>query len=112
MGSISCDGEAVEFDDRVLAHLQIVLVQQFRAGQPVLLSWLDPLSEGDGRSAIWLTPAAILHFKFTGSRSPSIDRQWLDNLGRSASSGPGIIVTNDHGELIRATSHHLIRQPR
>lgn len=106
MGSISCDGEVVEFDDRLLAHLQIVIVQKFRANERFLLSWLDPLSKGDGRSAIWLAPENTVHFKFVGSRSPAIDRAWLDVLTRSASSGTGLIVTDEHGDLARATGHH------
>ena len=105
MGTISCDGEVVEFDDRLLAHLQIVIVQKFRANERFLLSWLDPLSQGDGRSAIWLAPENTVHFKFVGSRSPAIDRPWLDALTRSASAGTGLIVTDDKGDLARATAH-------
>ena len=107
MGSIMCDGEVVEFDDRVMAHVQIVLVQRFRSNEPVLLSWLDPLGQGDGRSSIWLTPNAIVHFKFEGSRSPAINRQWLDALAQAAASGAGLIVTDERGQLLRADTHHL-----
>ncbi|WP_375388586.1 ATP-dependent DNA ligase [uncultured Amnibacterium sp.] len=107
MGSISCDGRVVEFDDPLLAHLQVVMVQKFRAGEPFLLSWLDALDEGDGRSSIWLTPHAVVHFKFAGSRAPAIDREWLELLSQSASSGSGLIVVNAKGELQRAAG-----QPR
>lgn len=110
MGSITCNDQVVEFEDRLLAHLQIVIVQKCRAGEAFLLSWLDPLTEGDGRSAMWLTPTAVVHFKFVGSRSPSIDRRWLDALTRAASSGPGLIVTNPAGELARAQSHHHVHR--
>jgi hypothetical protein len=110
MGSISYDSTIVEFEDRVLAHLQIVIVQKFRAGEPFLLSWLDPLSEGDGRSAVWLTPDSPLHFKFLGSRAPAIDRAWLDALARAASSGHGLIVMNENGELVRATASRTLRR--
>lgn len=109
MGSISCDGDVIEFDDRVIAHLQIVLVQKFRANEPVLLSWLDALGEGDGRSSVWLTPNAVVRFKFLGSKTPSIDRQWLGSLSGAASSGPGLIVRDESGDPIRATSHHVDR---
>jgi hypothetical protein len=110
MGSITYDGTVVEFDDRLLAHLQIVIVQKFRAGDRFLMSWLDPLSEGDGRSALWLTPDFPMHFKFLGSRVPQIDREWLDRLMVAASSGSGLIVVDEQGHLQRATSaHQLIR---
>jgi hypothetical protein len=103
MGNISYDGTVVEFEDRLLAHLQIVIVQKFRAGEAFLMSWLDPISIGDGRSALWLTP---------GSRAPTIDRQWLDLLTRSASSGPGLIVMDEHGDLARAINQHELGRYR
>ncbi|MGN6743385.1 MAG: DUF7882 family protein [Amnibacterium sp.] len=107
-GSINYDGNVVEFDDRVLAHLQIVIVQKFRAGEPFLLSWLDPLDQGDGRSSTWLTPEFPIHFKFLGSRVPAIDRQWLEALTAAASSGPGLIVSNERGDLVRAHRQHPV----
>jgi hypothetical protein len=111
MGSLTCDGKVVDFDDRLLAHLQIVIVQKFRAGEPFLMSWLDAMSTGDGRSSVWLTPESPVHFKFAGSRSPTIDREWLDVLLRAASSGPGLIVTTKTGELARSTGHHDLGHP-
>jgi hypothetical protein len=112
MGNISYDGTVVEFEDRLLAHLQIVIVQKFRAGEAFLMSWLDPISIGDGRSALWLTPSSPIHFKFLGSRAPTIDRQWLDLLTRSASSGPGLIVMDEHGDLARAINQHELGRYR
>ncbi|MDQ1531984.1 MAG: hypothetical protein QOE37_2089 [Microbacteriaceae bacterium] len=111
MGSITCAGKVVEFDDPLLAHLQIVIVQKFRAREAFLMSWLDAASTGDGRSAMWLTPDAPVHFKFVGSRSPEIDREWLDVLSRAASSGPGLIVTDKHGVLARSTGQHDVGRP-
>jgi hypothetical protein len=108
MGSISYDGTVVEFEDRLVAHLQIVIVQKFRARESFLMSWLDPLRIGDGRSAVWLTPGSPMHFEFVGSRSPAIDREWLDLLTRSAESGSGLVVMNERGELVHATNQHEV----
>ena len=102
MGAITYDDMVVEFDDRTLAHLQVVIVQRFTAGRSVLLSWLDALATGDGRSSMWLTPHAPLHFKFVGSRSPAIDRAWLDRLFEAASSGAGLVVVDAEGAFVRA----------
>lgn len=103
MGTISYDRTVVEFDDRVLAHLQIVIVQKFRAGERFLMSWLNPVGAGDGRSALWLTPDCPIQFSFVGSRSPAINREWLDQLMEAASTGRGLIVRNAQGELLHAT---------
>ena len=108
MGSITCAETVVDFDDRTLAHLQIVIVRRFIAGRSVLLSWLDALADGDGRTSIWLTPAAPLHFRFAGSRPRAIDRAWLDLLGRRADSGAGLVVCAQDGSLLRAEDQRRV----
>ncbi|WP_297345228.1 hypothetical protein [Amnibacterium sp.] len=42
MGTLTYDGTVIEFDDRTLTHLEIVIVQRFRTGNGVLLSWVIP----------------------------------------------------------------------
>ncbi|BDI22627.1 ATP-dependent DNA ligase [Herbiconiux sp. L3-i23] len=103
MGSLSYDGTVIAFDDRLLAHLQIVIVQQFRRRESFVMSWLDALSVGDGRSSIWLHPDGDVFFKFDGSRAPSINKAWLDALTVSARSSHGLVVTQENGELARST---------
>jgi hypothetical protein len=99
MGSLTYDGTVIQFDDRVLTHLQIVIVQKFLKHESFLMSWKDGLSVGDGRGAIWLAPDIPIYFKFVDSKVPEIDRDWLLTLGRSADSSTGLIVANDKGEL-------------
>lgn len=103
MGVLVYGGVEIEFDDRLLAHLQIVIVRKFRSGESFLMSWLDAVSVGDGRSAIWLSPGFPVYFKFLGSRVPAIDREWLRTLGESADSSSGLVVTDERGALARAT---------
>lgn len=38
MGSLRYDGQWVEFDDDVLAHLQIVIIGKLRRGESFLMS--------------------------------------------------------------------------
>jgi hypothetical protein len=104
MGSLTYDGMVIEFDDRVLAHLQIVMVQKLRRGESFLMSWRDSLNSGDGRAAIWVSPTIPLYFKFLGSKVPTIDKDWLHELGKSAESSTGLIVTNEKGELVDANA--------
>ena len=68
---LTYDGLVVQIDDRVLAHLQIVIVKKLRKGDGFVMSWKDSPSVGDGRSAIWLHPTIPVHFKFEGGRVPS-----------------------------------------
>lgn len=109
MGTMTYDHTVVEFDDRTLAHLQIVIIRKFRAHEGLLMSWLDPISIGNGRSSMWLSPDAPLHFKFFGSRTPVVDRAWLELLTQSASSGAGLIVLHEDGTLAHAADQHGLR---
>jgi hypothetical protein len=103
MGSITYDRVVIQFEDRLLTHLQVVIVQQFRRGESFAMSWLDALSVGDGRSSIWLHPDGDLYFKFTGSRVASLSQDWLDMLTTSARSSHGLIVTEEDGRLARSS---------
>jgi len=94
---------SVEFDDRLLAHLQVAIVRKFRRNETLVMSWLDPLSVGDGRSSVWLTPNVPAYFKFYGSRVPRINETWLQTLADSANSSTGLVVTDEDGEFARAS---------
>lgn len=99
MGFMLYDGTTVQFEDRLLAHLQIIIVQKFTKKESFLLSWKDGPSFGDGRGSIWLSPNLPLYFKFLGSKSPEINREWLLALGKSADSTSGLIVVDEDGKL-------------
>jgi hypothetical protein len=101
VGTLAHGGVAVDFEDRLLAHLQIVIVQRFRRNEPLLMSWLDSQSVGDGRSSLWMTPDQPVYFKFAGSRVPVIDEAWLRLLTESAASSTGLIVRAPDGALAR-----------
>ena len=93
MGKLIYDNSEVEFDDRVLVHLQIVIGAKLRRGEGFFFSWHDQASIGDGRSSIWLHDNIPLYFKYYGSRTPSLNRAWIDALTASANSGQGLLLT-------------------
>jgi hypothetical protein len=103
MGTLIYDGSAIHFDDRTLAHLQIVVVNKLRRHEGFAMSWRDSGEVGDGRSTIWLDPSIPLYFKFDGSRAPEISRDWLSVLMESAESSTGLIVTDEDGASVTAT---------
>jgi hypothetical protein len=102
MGSITYDRTCIEFDDRLLAHLHVVIMQKFRRGESFPMSWLDSIAIGDGRSSIWMAPTVPVYFKFAGSRMASISRDWITALTLSAGSSTGLIVSNEDGTAARA----------
>lgn len=103
MGMMSYDTLSVQFDDRVLAHLHVVILRKFRARESFVMSWADGVVTGSGRTVIWLTPSLPIVFKFAGSRSPEIDQAWLDILSASADGPRGLVVADPQGNLIKST---------
>jgi hypothetical protein len=41
----------------------------------------------------------LMHFKFEGGRTPTINPDWLAELEESANSSRGLIVTTENGYL-------------
>lgn len=91
MGKLTYDSTlTVDFDDRVLAHLQLVIGAKLRRGESFFFSWRDEQSVGDGRSSLWLHPTVPLYFKYAGGRPPAINRAWIDALMATANSPMGL----------------------
>lgn len=86
---------AIPVDDRALAHLRFVILTKFRRGESFGFSWAKSSNEGSGRSTVWLHPSIPLQFEFEGSRSPSMNRQWLEDLTRQAATSGGLVVTEE-----------------
>ncbi|MFM9921239.1 ATP-dependent DNA ligase [Lacisediminihabitans sp. H27-G8] len=80
----------VTFDDRALFHLQIVITAKLRRHESFLFTWTNPLSDGGGRSSIWLHPSNTMMYRFSGSRMPLVNREWINLLMESANSGGGL----------------------
>jgi hypothetical protein len=100
MGSLlyGSAGISVDFEDRALMHLQIVITAKLRRQESFLFSWTDSVAEGSGRSSIWLDPSIPLFFRFNGNRIPKINRDWIDVLMKSANSGSGLIFAAEPRE--------------
>ncbi|MET4636865.1 hypothetical protein ABIE24_000076 [Mycetocola sp. 2940] len=93
MGKLFYDSTlTVDFDDRVLAHLQIVIGAKLRRGESFYFSWKDDPAVGDGRSTIWLAPNIPLHYKYFGSRLPALNREWIIALSASSNSAGGLQI--------------------
>jgi hypothetical protein len=93
MGTLMYDSTSkVDFDDRTLAHLQIVIGAKLRRNEGFYLSWKDDTSIGDGRTTIWLHPSIPLLYKYFGSRPVTINAQWIERLTIVAHSSNGLHV--------------------
>jgi hypothetical protein len=106
MGKFIYEGAIkADFDDRLLAHLQIVIGSKLRRGESFHFSWRDDPSIGDGRTTVWVHSQASLVYKFYGGRQPQLNRSWVDALAYTANSLTGLHVVpepadvGDRGEL-------------
>lgn len=114
MGSLiyGMAGIEVSFDDRVLAHLELVINAKLRRHESFMLSWRDAPAVGDGRSSIWLDTAIPLYFRYSGSRPPLIDKEWLEQLAVQAGSTRGLVLGEDplSDEPLKASDNSVKRK--
>jgi hypothetical protein len=96
MGKFLCGSHIdVEFDDRVLAHLQVVIGAKLRRGESMLFSWRDSTDSGDGRTTTWVHPTSDVTFKYYGHRKPTINAEWVDLLMLEANKPGGLQLTEE-----------------
>ncbi len=81
---------AIEFDDRVLAHLQVVILSKMRRNESFAFSWEYGREAGSGRTTVWVHPSMNLRFRYNGSRAPELNRAWLEELSVLANSANGL----------------------
>ncbi|TFB67433.1 MULTISPECIES: ATP-dependent DNA ligase [Cryobacterium] len=93
MGKLTYDSSiTVDFDDRVLAHIQLVIGAKLRRGESFYFSWRDDPLVGGGRSTVWMHPGISLAYKYFGSKTPTLNRDWVEALSLSANSATGLQI--------------------
>ncbi len=95
MGTLHYGGEEFEFDDRVLAHLQVVISTKLRRSEDFFLTWLVPVDRGSGRHAVWIDNGVPIHFFYTGSRNVAINREWVEAMIAGAGRASGLLLTDE-----------------
>lgn len=83
---------AVKVDDRILAHLKVLIVSKLRRNEPFLVSWNEPSSEGFGRSSVWIHNSLDLIFRFDGGRQPELDKELLEQMANEALGPTGVHI--------------------
>jgi hypothetical protein len=90
---------AIVMDDRVLRHVQAVIVVKLRRQESFSFSWDDePGVEGDQlgsrdvkHGSVWVSPSSLLYFSYDGPRpKEQLNGAWLDILMQAASSSSGL----------------------
>src|SRR3954467_5676240 len=91
MGKLIYGSETgLEIEDRVLAHLQVVMIAKMRRRESFAFSWEHSRGADSGLTTIWMHPAMNLRFRYSGSRLPELNRAWLEELRMLADSADGL----------------------
>lgn len=98
MGTIYYGGSdtPIHIEDRVLAHLKVVIATKLRRDETFTLSWTHPDDQPRGRSTIWLHPSIPLRFVFDDPEPTELSREWIEDLANSANSSGGITLVAEH----------------
>jgi hypothetical protein len=94
-------GMEIVFDDRALAHLQIVIGAKLRRHESFFLSWRDEAESGMGHNSIWLDSSIPLYFRYFGGRTPEINREWITILMDSSNTSAGMQLLREPDPLAR-----------
>ncbi|MDU0328471.1 ATP-dependent DNA ligase [Microbacterium sp. KSW2-21] len=86
---IYSEHSSVDIEDRLLAHLRLVIMNKFRRGESFTMTIPHP---NHGNLSLWLHPASPLLMQFYGGRQPTIDRALIEQLMAHASSPDGLTL--------------------
>jgi hypothetical protein len=103
MGTLVYGQHIVSFDDRVLAHVQIVVAAKLRRGEGFFFSWKDGAAAGGGRSSVWLGGAIELQIRYSSVARQTINREWLELLTLSANSPQGLQLCDEPAESFESS---------
>ena len=103
MGHLIYDSSLrINFDDRMLAHLQVAFAVKLHSNEGFLFSW-RPEREGDGgRGSIWVHPNISILYRFTDRLKPMLNPHWVEALVHAANSAEGMSALPEPGPLTAA----------
>jgi hypothetical protein len=83
-------------EDRVLAHISVVVTQKLRRRESFLLT-LPASDRRMATEAMWMSCNSDIAFAYSGNRVPSLNHAWLEQMMTESFSAHGLDLTL-HGE--------------
>lgn len=80
-----------DIDDRILAHLRVVMMNKLRRGEGFMLQLP---TAGGGRSSIWVRPKMAPLIQLYGGRAPQLDRDLIKEMMSKASDYDGLTLSS------------------
>jgi len=88
---------SVDFDDRTLAHLQVIIGTKLRRRESFLLSWSEDGQDSERRTSIWLDSSVPLYFRYSAAKMPDLNHDWVSVLMAGANSAAGLLLVAEPG---------------
>ena len=88
---------SVDFDDRTLAHLQVIIGTKLRRRESFLLSWSEDGQDSERRTSIWLDSSVPLYFRYSAAKMPDLNHDWVSVLMAGANSAGGLVLVAEPG---------------
>ncbi|MCU1544336.1 MAG: ATP-dependent ligase [Microbacteriaceae bacterium] len=89
----------VTFDDRALAHVQVVIATRLHSHERFFLSWRDHSDVGSGRSSIWIDSSVCLVFRYSDARPVRINPKWIALLSVPEKTSGSLFFQPEPGGL-------------
>jgi hypothetical protein len=91
----------IKVDDRLLAHVKVLIVSKLRRNEPFLLSWTEPASAGHGGASVWIHPDVDLIFRFEDPKPPDLEKAVLEALSTESIGATGAHIEASLGSIWR-----------
>lgn len=89
---------STDIEDRALAHLQVVIAGKLRRRESFIFTWKDISHMRAGRVSVWMNQSIPVSFKYFGSRTPTLNKNWLEALAMTANSATGLYLIPEPAE--------------
>jgi hypothetical protein len=106
MGMLKYGTREVVVEDRVLAHISVVVTQKLRRRESFLLT----LPSSDRRmatEAMWISFNSDIGFAYSGNRVPSLNHEWLEQMMTESFSAHGLDLVRHREPAIAGQTAHI-----
>lgn len=103
MGRLAFGSETVTLDDRLLGHLEVVMVTKLRRREPFILTWTVDPSLGSGRVSRWVGVSTSWDIRYHSRAIGPINPAWIDALMSTANSPGGLRIVPEPDQDDAAT---------
>lgn len=89
MGHLTYGTREIPVEDRLLAHLSVIITQKLRRRECFLLT----VPSGDRRlhaESLWISANSDIGFAYAGNRVPSFNHEWLEQMMNESFSTQGL----------------------